>query len=190
MINTKTKYHRIDRTYWNKDHYTRVALKAGYDEICYEYNEQNKVSRIEYLQGGRPALITDGFAVMEREYDENGNLICVRYFDENHEKTLLPDGYHFIVQSFGDDGLVASISYFGLDGEPVINTKAKYHQIDRTWQDSKHAISEAWFDIDGQPMTTGNTFVKVEREFDDRGNTAVERYYGADGEQVVEMQRD
>ena len=40
---------------------------------------------------------------------------------------------------------------------------------------ARHATSEAWFDTDGEPLTMGDTYVRVEREFDDRGNVAVMR---------------
>ena len=34
-------------------------------------------------------------------------------------------------------------------------------------------------------MTMGDTYVRVEREFDERGNIAVLRTYGADGEKIA-----
>ena len=34
-------------------------------------------------------------------------------------------------------------------------------------------------------MTLNNTYVKWEREYDEAGNIAVERYYGADGNPIA-----
>ena len=58
--------------------------------------------------------------------------------------------------------------------------------MDKTWLDAQHALSEAWFDVDGKPYHLNNdTYVKVEREYDENGNISVIRYYGEDGKPVA-----
>ncbi len=142
----------------------------GYDEIHQAYNEQGKISRIDYYLNGEPFYLPAGYAAVEREYDEAGHIITERYYDGNGEKVLLTDGYHFYTQVYGEDGYVASLAYFGLDGEAVVNTRTGYHRLDRTYLDSRHVTSEAWFGVEDEPITLGDTFVRVEREFDERGN--------------------
>ena len=102
-------------------------------------------------------------------------MTCERYYDADGRKMLLENGYHSYRQEYGEDGNPAWIAYYGLEDEPVINTKAGYHRTDRTYLDSKHITSEAWFDTEGNPMTTGDTYVRIEREFDDNGNVACGR---------------
>ena len=57
--------------------------------------------------------------------------------------------------------------------------------VKRTWADKDHADSEAWFGLDGEPIAPRNTYVKVERAFDEAGNIAAERYYGPDGAKIA-----
>ena len=292
VINTKAKYHRVERTYLDAKHYTseawfdtegnpmttgdtyyrierefddrgnticertydengvKIARGAGYDELRQEFNEENRAKRIEYFLNGEPVLLENGYAALEREYDEAGNvtyeryfgvdgqptahtkgygairreynekkkvtyeawfdtagqpmpingsvyyavgreydeagnIILERYFDADGQKMLLPDGYHSYRREIGEDGNPAWIAYYGLDDEPMINIKAKYHRVERTYLDAKHYTSEAWFDTEGNPMTTGDTYCRIEREFDDRGNTICERTYDENGEKIA-----
>ena len=164
-----------------------TARKGGYDEIRQEYNRENRPERIRYYLGGEPYINSEGYAALEREYDESGRATVERYYDAVGNKTLVADGYHFFTRVYGEDGFIASLAYFGLDGEPVTNTKTQYHRIDRTWLDANHAVTEAWFGIDGEPVTTGDTYVRVEREFDARGNTVMLRTYGRDGNPIARM---
>ena len=98
---------------------------------------------------------------------------------------LLPDGYHCYRREIGEDGNPAWIAWYGLDDEPVINTKTKCHRVERSYLDAKHFTSEAWFDTDGNPMETGDTYCKIEREFDERGNTICEQTYDANSEKIA-----
>ncbi len=137
-----------------------IARKDGYDEIRQKYNEENKPSRIEYYLNGEPYYMPAGYAAVEREYNGAGRVNVERYYDGNGAKMLLPDGYHSCRQIYGEDGYVASLSYFGLDGESVINTRTGYHRIDRTYLDARHVTSEAWFGVEDEPITLGDTFVR------------------------------
>ena len=100
-------------------------------------------------------------------------------------KMLLPDGYHCYRQAIGEDGNPAWIAYYGLDDEPVINTKLKCHRVERTYLDAKHITSEAWFDTNWKPMTTGDTYCRIEREFDAAGNPICERTYDSDRKKIA-----
>ncbi len=121
---------------------------------------------------------------MRREYNEENRAIrFVYYLDE--EPVINTSGYAIMTRTYDEAGLVTSEAYFGTAGEAVGHAKNKYHRIDRTWLDKKHATSEDWFDTEDQPMTNGNTYVRVEREFDAQLNKIAERYYGADGEPIA-----
>ena len=58
---------------------------------------------------------------------------------------------------------------------------AGYHAFTRTWYDKDHVKTEMWFGTDGEPVTTGNTYYGVEREYDEAWNVKTERYLDADG---------
>ena len=138
-----------------------------------------------YGTNGQLMNLPDGYAIIERTLNEAGKTIEEAYFDQSGQKVLLPDGYHSLHQEIGEDGNPAWIAWYGLNDEPVINTRAKYHRVERTYLDSKHFTSEAWFDTEGNPMTTGDTYCRIEREFDERGNTLCERTYDANGKKIA-----
>ena len=259
-MTTGDTYYRIEREFDERGNTVcertydangeKIACEAGYDELRQKFNEENRARRIEYYLNGGPILLENGYAALEREYDEAGNItyekyfdtdgqptahargygairrkfnenkkviyeawydtsdqpmpiygsvyyavgreyddvgnmILERYFDADGQKMLLPDGYHCYRREIGEDGNPAWIAYYGLDDEPVINTKLKCHRVERTYLDAKHFTSEAWFDTEGNPITTGDTYCRVEREFDERGNTVCERTYNANGEKIA-----
>ena len=164
-----------------------TAHSKGYGVIRREYNEKKKVTYEAWFDTADQPMPISGsvYHAVRREYDETGNKVLERYFDTNGQKMLLPDGYHCFRQAIGEDGNPSWIAYFGLDDEPVINTKLKCHRVDRTYLDAKHFTSEAWFDTEGNPMTTGDTYCRVEREFDERGNKICERTYDASGAKIA-----
>ena len=53
------------------------------------------------------------------------------------------------------------------------------------WLDSRHDLSEAWFDTEGKPMTQGDTYVRTDWTYDENGNALTEKYYDADGNPVA-----
>ena len=192
----KNKYHRVDRIYLDAKHITSeawfdtdgspmalddtyariekdfdekwntiaertygadgnlIARKAGYDEVRRIFGDNNKALTIAYYLNGDPVLTKDKISIIQRQYDENGN--------------------------------IASERYFGVNGEPVVHKKNKYHRIDREYLDAKHITSEAWYGKDGLPMKMNNNkYCALRREFDEKKNIRTIRYYGGDGGPVA-----
>ena len=121
---------------------------------------------------------------MRQEYNAENRVIRISYWLGGAAYTLA-DGYHSIGTTYGADGFAAVTAYYGTEGEPVLNTKVKYHRIDRTYLDRNHYTSEAWFDTEGNPITIGDTYVRIEREFDEKGNAIREVTCGVDGQPIA-----
>ncbi len=189
-------YHRMERT-WGED--GRVAAEAWfgtdgkpvemgnntYVRREREYDEAGNVTVERYYGAdGNPAAVKEGYDEVRKEYNEQKLAVRTEYRLGGSLKNG-SKGYAVTVREYTPEGYTASESYYGENEEPAMST-AGYHRIERTWLDKDHAASEAWFDTDGKPMTlNGKTYVKVEREFDEAGNTAAERYYGPDGEKAA-----
>ena len=175
---TVTEYYGLDGKLMN--------LKAGYAYIVREMNAGGKVTRETYYdRDGAETELAAGYSRIEREYDAYGNLSRESYYDRNGNRVTLDQGYHSFERENDLNGNPLRLAYFDANGEPAVNISTKYHRIERTWLDSKHAMSEAWFDAAGKPVAPSDTFVKIEREFDQRKNTVAERTYGADGEPIT-----
>ena len=72
----------------------------GYDELHQSWNEQNKPARLEYYLCGEAFSLLEGYAALEREYDENGNVICEQYFGEDSEPIACTKGYEVLLREY------------------------------------------------------------------------------------------
>lgn len=73
-------------------------------------------------------------------------------------------------------------SYFDSMGNRVIGEEGF---VTRVWIMNKDkVITESWFDADGQPMTIGDTYCRVEYTYDKIGNINREKYYDAEGKPI------
>ena len=195
VIHEKNKYHRIEKTYLDAKHVLSEAwfdtdgkpMTKGdaYVKIAREFDEKgNTVREVTLNASGQPTARVAGYDEIRRTFNENNQAIRTEYL-LNGKLVLTANEYAVIERIYDENGRIATEVYFGIEGEPVTHKKNKYHRIDRTWLDDEHATSEAWFDKDEKPMTLGNTYVRVEREFDERGNTIEERYFGPDGTRIA-----
>ena len=73
-------------------------------------------------------------------------------------------------------------SYFDSTGNRVIGEEGFVTRV-RVMSKDK-VIAESWFDADGQPMTTGDTYYRVEYTYDNIGNVNREKYFDAEGKPV------
>ena len=196
LLTGKNKYHRIERTWLDKKHATSeawfgtdgkpITLNNTYVRVERTFDEAGNCTDERYYGADGAAIACNaGYDEVRNTFNEKNQAIKIEYL-LGGALVLNSDGVATVEREFDEAGLVAVESYFGTEGEPIALTgKNKYHRIERTWMDSKHATSEAWFDVDGQPMALRDTYVKVEREFDEKGNCTEERYYGPDGKPIA-----
>ena len=118
----------------------------------------------------------DTYVKIEREFDENGNTACERYYGPDGQKIARNAGYDEIRREFNEEnrakrieyylqdamlgavereydgnGNITYEKYFGPDGAPAVTEKG-YCAIRREYSDQKQVIYEAWFDTNDQPM--------------------------------------
>ena len=190
-----SKYHRIERTWLDAKHATSEAwfdtegqpMTQGdtYVRIERAFDERgNMLSETTCGADGNPVARNAGYDQVRNTYNEKNQAVRTEYL-LGGALTLRKDGVAVILREYDDQGFVAAESYYGTAGEPVLLSGKKYHRIERTWLDAKHATSEAWFDTNGQPMTQGDTYVRIRREFDERGNTVSEVTCDADGRPIA-----
>ena len=147
----------------------RAVLSDGYDEIRQTYTEGNNPVRIEYYRNGCPFLRAEGYAAMEYEYDEVGNVIEERYFDTGFWPTACSDGYEMIRKQYNREKRVSHEAYFNSEGQPTVNRKGVY-QTAYVYNENGLVIRETWFDASGQPMSDGSGHVGIEYTYNAEGN--------------------
>lgn len=163
-----------------------MNLAAGYSYIVREMDKAGHVTRETYYdRAGNMVNLTSGYAYIVKTYDRNGYLSGESYFDTAGQKVTLADGYHAYTRENDRNGNATVVAYFDANGAPVNHVRSLYHRIERTYLDSSHVLTEAWFDRDGAPITNGDTYVRIERSFDRMKNKISEITCGANGEPVA-----
>ena len=177
QINAKST---ITEYYGTDDRLMNIA--AGYARVEKVTNAAGMVTRESYFDAeGKAVNLAAGYAVIEREYDERNALTKEAYYDADGARATLVEGYHCYTRENDYQGLALVTAYYDADGRPAVNSKTKYHRVEKTYRDEKHITSEAWFGPDGTPVATGDTYVRIERIFDGRGNATDVKTYDAKG---------
>ena len=96
---------------------------------------------------------------------------------------LCKDGYAIVKRKPDKDNNPLSTSYFGIDQEPILYKG--YHESRKVFNEKKFCVKESWLGLDGQPITNGDTYVKVVKDFDDVGNTILCEYYDAEDHLIL-----
>ena len=97
----------------------KIACEAGYDELQQEFNDKNWAIQIEYFLNSKPVLLENGYAAIEREYDETGNITLEKYFDEKNNLILCKKGYAMVHREYDSDKRIICEKFFGTDGNPI-----------------------------------------------------------------------
>ena len=123
-----------------------------------------------------------GFALVYHDYDEDGNEIATRYYDEKR-LPIEVGGAAQILRIFDENGNVTAEKRYNADGELIINA-AGWAWIEKTYDDQGHAATETYINADGDPMTIGG-YATVQRGFDADGNTIRAAYFDLEGNAVL-----
>ena len=94
----------------------RMLCKEGYDEIHRTYDEEKRPVRLEYYTNGKPANLTQGYAIVQREYDGNGFVAAESYYGTDGKPVLCGSGYHKIVRTWADKDRPSSEAWFDTEG--------------------------------------------------------------------------
>ena len=150
------------------------AQKPYYDTVNYR-NEYNQIVRTEYLKDNEPYALDDGYSAVEKEYDKNGNVICLSYFGVDGESMTTSKGYSELERSFDSDGNIISEAYFNF-GEAVL-CGDDYASLIREYTKKGKIKSEAYFDLDGAKTKCAFGYAEVRYEYGKRGKLTKVSYF-------------
>lgn len=176
MRQTDAQGRVVREVYYDRDD-QKVVRKSNYDEIRNVYSDDmKKPFRSEYYLNDQPTLIPEGYAAIEREYDENGNIIVERYFDTEFKPAPNNKGYETVKKEYNEDKKVIKETYYSHTGEAMVNNKGVYQTI-YDYNEQGKVIRETYYDADGQTMGNINGYYMIEREYDGEGNKISETNY-------------
>ena len=93
-----------------------------------------------------------GYAVMTREYGEDGNVATESYFGESEEPVVNNGGYHRIDRTWADPKHPSSEAWFGVDGEPVKAGNNAFVRREREYDEAGNVIEERVYDEKGEQI--------------------------------------
>lgn len=186
----------------------------GYNaqEIDYYDDNDNLVYTISYDNNGDLEETPDGIAVIQKEYDNRGNLVQQSYYNENRFRTA-PNGPAIIKYRYDQSDNKIETIYCGTNGEPLGNGLAiirfEYDNngniIERRYLDSKRQltnnisivkykydekgrkIEETKFDNSEQMVKTGNKYKSsITRYKYDNKDRVIERTYHNENNDLIE----
>ena len=178
-----------------------IALASGAHMVTRSFNDLKQKTEERYFDTDEnPVLIDKGYAVIRFEYDEAGNVVCERYYDdskgsdgsEKPEPIALASGAHMVTRSFNDLKQKTEESYFDTDENPVLIDKG-YAVIRFEYDEAGNVVCERYYDdskgSDGsekpEPIALASGAHMVTRSFNDLKQKTEERYFDTDENPVL-----
>lgn len=172
---TDEKGRTVGEIYYDQDG-QRTVRNNTFDEVRNIYTDDHKSpGRIEYFKDNEPVLRTEGYAAIEREYDEAGNAILEKYYDAEF-KPIKRNGYEMIRREYNGDKRVIKEAYFTNAGEPMVNNKGVY-ETTFEYNEIGKVIRESYFDTEGKAMANNNGYIMIERAYNEEGKKISETSY-------------
>ncbi|MCI9296017.1 MAG: hypothetical protein HFI10_01135 [Lachnospiraceae bacterium] len=130
-----------------------VRKEGGYAAFR-DWYENGKWVKGEYY-GADGMLISRndaGYAVIENEYDEYGNRISEKYYDENYAP-VISTKYHCagFVSGYDEAGKKTHVHYLDTDGKMMMRRDLGYAQMTIGYDSVGNKVSESYFDTKGKP---------------------------------------
>ena len=171
---------------------TPTPSDDGYAKIKRSYDAVGNVVDENYFGGDwKPASDASGCAGFRARYDPEGNPIEHELLAAEPGERCESSEHYAGWRSTFERGDETQRRYFGLRGEPVIGADG-YASWNRTYDARGKVTDESYLDVDGAPAlfkwqnaTEGQGYARVATKFDPNGDILEVRYFGKNGEPVV-----
>ncbi len=156
----------------------------GSHRVTYAYDIRgNRVGKISYDLDGRAVQLPDGDFIVKYEYDNRDNLVRIENQDGNGNfvggKTPPIAEMDYDIR-----GNRVELRYFDGEGKPATYAEGisvfKYE-----FDGHNRMIRQVLYDIDGEPIPAFGGVYYSTFEYDSRGNESSCRFWGKDGEAVM-----
>ena len=97
----------------------QIACKKGYDEYRKEYNDKKQAVKTVYYLNGQPTILPEGYAIVQRAYDEKDLITSESYYGAAEEPVLCTSGYHRIEKTWLDKDHVISQTWYDENDTPI-----------------------------------------------------------------------
>ena len=176
-----------------EEYFDEKGKQAKQPSNCYailrENDELGRNYKLTYLDiDGQPIMITSGYSIVERTFDQEDRIEWEMYFDtDSNPIESLYSGYgcHY---EYDDKGRSIKIIYVDKERNPTItpNGYAIIHRSfyeDGAWADQIE--NEFYYDEYEHPVARSNGEFGLQREYDDYGRSSVLTYLDYNGKPIL-----
>lgn len=147
--------------------------------ISYEYDENgNETSRDCFGGMSNRVLNAEGIATVKSRYNKRGQVIWRRYYGAKGEAIFHKDGNAGYEATYDKKGNQRKFTFVDREGNPVMTSQG-YAIAESKFDAQNKEIDRAWFDAKGKLVCVDGV-ARVRCEYDDAGNIAVMKFFGAD----------
>ena len=179
-----------------------AGWKSSYDDLG------NEVERVFFDKNNNPCMVSEGYASKKSKYDENGNLIWVRFYNQDEELVVVNGvaGYNHEYDIRGNEIKTVPVGTNGKQAPGRLTSIKKYDEKDNcieyclfdrerpsldhdgvhkyaySYNKQNRLIEMKCYDTNGKLTIDRSLGCAIERnEFDNKGNRTKAYYYGTDG---------
>lgn len=173
----ETYYLGLDDELINRNDY-------GIAKVCMEYDSMGHLVSKFYFDVEQQSIVRkdEGYASYRNIY-ENGKLAEIRYYDAAGHLTLRKEtGVAIIKYQYDEFRRNKAFLYFGIDEEPIINSKYYCAGMEYTYDEKGNLIKILYIQADGSPMNREDYGIaQIQQEYDIYGNLVKESYCDTEG---------
>ncbi len=160
-------------------------LDQKYAEIHKEYIDNLNIHEEYYSTDGKILTLAGGYAMVEREYDDNKRAIVTRYLDNEGEAVINTSGFAEEHDTYDDQGNIVWFEYYGTDGK-LITRPNGIACMAREYDDSNNIIVEKYYDVQKEPVVKNDAgYAEIRKTYDENRHVTSEKYFDVEGNPYV-----
>lgn len=129
---------------------------------------------------GHPVVYNQDYARMEVEYDEYGNVACMRYYSSDKDLSLCADGYAITKWNHDEQGNRLWEKFFDSDGNPCLCANG-YAEVHWGYDDRGNRLWERCYNTAGNLCLCSQGYAEIFWEYDENGEIISYRCLDAEG---------
>ncbi|WP_155827827.1 hypothetical protein [Butyrivibrio sp. AE2015] len=163
-----------------------IAYKHTPDyDVHFVVDKKGRKTHEEYYDiDGKQINLANGSMGADYGYDQDDNIIKIRYLGADMKPLVISGGYAEIHRDFSKNGLVTKEEYFDENGNPTILAGGQ-NSYERSYDKEGNILSERYFGVLGEKILLNGQYHEVKREYDEENRLTSEFYFGLDGNLIT-----
>jgi energy-coupling factor transporter ATP-binding protein EcfA2 len=197
VLSKENGYHGWEAAYDEQGNQTAVTYldkggkpmpgADGYATKRSTYDSRGNVIRLTFHGANNEPVKSkkDGYYGREAAYDEQGNQTVETFLGADGKPASLGDRYARTRFSHDSRRKLTGISYFDVNGEPVVSQKDGYHGLKVEYDEHENLVLLTYLGLDEKPALLADGYATIRSTYDERGNRTEKELQGVKGEPVV-----